>query len=743
MYNFPDQTIPESQKTEQWHADHITGWVSFAKSSAYTGNKLEMEKLYYAYQAEIHPSEKNKIEKMITKRYCDSSLGPQYDIYPLIENTLEQLIGDYRLRPLKLYALTTNRDAIVSKLDEMYDAFLEKITRRVHEEINQEEGINIPTENPELQLPEDDDEDFFKNYRTKSEEVTEKILYMLLVVKKEKEKIYEGLLHYLITGAVDFVMAEKDGHPSITVVSPLNTDSDVDPHNAVQDNKQYFCHSEFIPLNDIYNNFQISPENKKKLDKYVKENSASASLRGTKSTSWFQRSSDNEELRLRVVSMIWKSRIVKYAKVTINDKGNEEMDIVSDDYKPRKKDKLKRIEVENIRHCTMIGEDVVLEYGILENQLASIGNKKKKHIHVVGLNTNNKTGMNVIRSIAKKLKFLQDYASEILYEIKIAMRQIDGGVLVYDLANIPKEWARFGINKAIEKVNYSIKKDRVMYINSADKKSNGYASAVNISQKSRISELTALLAVIEDLAQKISGINQTKMGQTADYAKTGVAQMNMLQASARGENIYGIFDTFIEKFLERLVLKAQHLYKENELISYYAGDKILQFIEVKQDFLDDDIGITLSDPRKEMDAKQMIDQAAQQLMPNAQQDPRTMLELIKLHMSDSASDAIAIFEKGVASMEKAMQERAQQAQAQAEAEQQAKAAAEQEKNNLQREGFANNLDVAKVYADNKLQSDGIKEANANLRKASELETKELIELRKNEIAKANKSNTNK
>ena len=139
----------------------------------------------------------------------------------------------------------------------------------------------------------------------------------------------------------------------------------------------------------------------------------------------------------------------------------------------------------------MIGPDMVLEWGQLKDQLKSIGNKKKRFIHVVGLNVNNNTGTNTVRSIAKKLKFLQDYASEILYEIKIAMRQVDGGVLVYDLSNIPKEWMRLGITKAIERVNYSIKKDRIMFINSADKKSTSYASSVQLSQKTRLGDLVS------------------------------------------------------------------------------------------------------------------------------------------------------------------------------------------------------------------------------------------------------------
>ena len=261
-----------------------------------------------------------------------------------------------------------------------------------------------------------------------------------------------------------------------------------------------------------------------------------------------------------------------------------------------------------------------------------------------------------------------------------------------------------------------------MFINSADKKSTGYASSVQLSQKTRLGDLTALLALIEDLAQKVSGLNGAKTGQSADYAKTGVAQMNMLQSSARLENVYGPFDTFVEKFLERIVLKAQHLYKEGDIFNYYAGDNGLQFLKIMPDFFMDDLGITLSDPRKEMEAKQIISQAASQMLPNMQ-DPQMILEMIKIHWADSASEAISILERGVQQMNNAMEERAQQAQAAQQAEAEAKAKAEEAKVISDRERNQTQVAVANIYADNKTQSDQIKETNANLRKAAEIEAK--------------------
>ena len=720
MYNFPDQTIAETKKTEKWHSDHINGFVKFTNTSIYKENKEEIEKLYFAAAARIHPKEELLIKKTITERYCDLNLGPQYDIYPLIENNIEQLMGDYRLRPLRLFALTKNPDAVVAKLDEMYDVLLERLMRKSHKEIEEEDGIEIPTENPDMELPEEDDKDFFKNYRTNSEKQAQSILYFLLVIRKEKEKIYQALFHYLITGTVVMIMDEKDGHPTIHVPNVMATDIDINPNNNVQDDPQYIAYSEFMGLNEIFNTYDLDKKKKDKIKSY--SNQGADNLQGKIDADWYKKGGNSDEMQVRTITFIWKSRIKQRFLRIENDEGKEEMKILPDDYEMRKRDDIVTIDIENIRHCTMIGPDLVLEYGVLKDQMKALGNRKKRFIHAVGLNTNNKTGTNTIRSIAKKLKFLQDYASEILYEIKIAMRQVDGGVLQYDLANIPKEWMKLGIDKAIEKVNYTIKRDRTMYINTADKKSNGYASAVQLSQKSRLGDLTALLGLIESLAEKISGVDS----KNADYTKTGTAEINMLKASARVENIFGPFDTFVEKFLERMILKAQNIYKDGDVFNYYAGDNSLEFLKIMPEFAIDELGITLSDPRKELESQQYIQRSAEQMLPNMQ-DPKMILELIKINMSDSASESVEILEKGIEAMEKAAVERqkGQQAAEQAAAEAQAKK--EKDELDLEYAKIKGNETVANIYADNKTRTDANKGINENLRKAADIESKERTE----------------
>lgn len=731
IYNFPSQRIPENKKDKEWHISHIRNYISYSGTQDYANKRKEIADLYYAYSAVLTGEEKKKVTALITER-CGQNFGPEYSVYPLIENKIEELVGKYRKRPIKRKCMVNNPEAVSRKLDAKVDMLTEQVLREANKEMADFVGFEPETENPDMEIPKDIEEFFSKEYRTISEETAEDILYQILIVRKEKERIYEGLKHFLISDRAWAMINEKDGHPTIHIAHPLDCFYDFDPNSQIQDDIDYFCYDKYMSVNEIYNTFDISEKDKKTIEAYAGYTSASNYIEGNKG--WFNY--ENKSVRPRVVSMIWKSRKKVRFKSFENKNGNEEYKILPEDYKERNRDNLKSVEVEDIRHITMIGPDIVLSYGSLEDQMKTEASPNKRFIPVVGLINENFLGTGEIRSVAKKLKYLQDFASEVLYEIRLAMRQTEGGVMVYDLANIPKEFmALSGGNpgKALEKVNFHLKRDRMMIINSRDKKSNAYASSVNISQKGRITDLINLLELIEQLADRISGVKSSQN----PYQKATVAEINYESDSDRIEEYFGIFDTYIEKLLERLVLKAKFTYEENDVYSYFLGDNQLKFLSIFPDFFIDDIGIHIGDNRREYEKKQAIDQMAQQLFMNAQ-SPQLMLDLIKIFNAESASESEFIFKRGVDALEQLREENNKMAQEQQQAQLQAEAQAKEEDRQLTREGHQKDITVAQIYANNKTDSQREKDHNQNLREMAKIE-KDIAMLDKKIEAETNKN----
>lgn len=711
IYNFLDQTVPESEKTIEWHKKHILGYISFSGSKEHSLKKKEIQKLYYAYSATLDPEEEEIVKRTITQR-CGVDFGPPYEIYPLIEARIDKLVGDYRKRPLKRKLLVNNQDAVIKKLDDKLDMITESLLRKENKELTDSLGFEPETENPDIEIPEDIEEFFMKDYRTNSEETGEDILKQILVVRKEKEKYYEALRHYLISSEIFGFLDEKDGHPSIFIPHPLDCFYDYNPNERIQKDPQYFVFDKFMGINDIFNNFEVSERDKEKLKK---------TTIGEKNAQWYQ--SENGSIRPRVVSMLWKSRKRIRFKSFVNEKEKEEYKLLSEDYKEEKRDKLVYVDIEDVRHITMLGPDIVLSWGSLDQQMRTIGNEKKRFLPVVGLVDYGTLGTNKIRSLAKKLDYLQKFASEILYELRLNMRQVDGNAMVYDLANVPKQWLEHGPEAAMEKVNFFLKRDRIQIINSRDKRANPYASSVNVSQKGRMQDLMNMIALIEDMADRITGV---KTNEQNPYQKATVAEIEYDSVSSRVEEYFGPFDTWTDIMNERLILKAKHVYKPNDVFSFFAGDTQMKFLQISPDFFYDDLGIYTADNRKDYEDKKLLNDIASRLFGNAQ-SPQLMLDLIRVIKSDNVSEAESIVEKGVKALEQIKQENDKMIQ---ETEKQ-KSANELEKEKIKADeaekNRQNNIEVAMIYANNKADETREKVTSSNLQKMAEIEKDLTIE----------------
>lgn len=722
IFSFPNQRISENKKNQEWHERHILDYLNYAVSNEYAQRRKEMAECYYIASAKLSPEKEKIVKATITECY-GPNFGPKYEVYPLVESNIEQLMGQYRERPLRRRAIVRNEEAIIKKLDQKVSMIAESLLRESNEEIQSQLGFVPETENPDMIIPENIEEFFEQSYRTVSERIAEDIVHQLLVVKKGKEKIYNALYHYLVSETAFAVLDEKDGHPSLFIPHPLDCFSDSNPLDDIQSDLTYFVYDKFMSVNEILNTYDLSEKDKTLVESYSNIGPKDHYYKNlSQGISWYQR--ENGTTRPRVVSMMWLSRRKTNFKVITNSKtGKEEYKILPIDYKIRDRDDIVSIEIDDVRHVTMIGPSLTLSWGRLDsnNQLRTIGNDKKRFIPAIAIMGRNNAGVSGIRSLAKKLEWLQDFASDILYELKLSLRYIDGNVIVYDLSNIPKEFLQNAtIDSALDKVKFHLKKDRMMLINSRDKKSANYASSVNVSQSKRLNDILVLLSTIETIAQKISGINENMQGQGNPYEKASVAEMRLVQASARVENYFGIFDSFIDVVCERMCIQARFIYRENQTFNYFAGDGSMRFLTIFPDFFLEDIGVYFDDNRKEFQKKRIIDQMAQETFARTQY-PEMLEVLLKVLNSDTSNESEIQMKKGLRAYQKLQEENMKRQEEMQRQQLEAQSQMKQEDNNLKREGYQKDVVVANVYANSKQEETLTKEDAANRRKAAEIE----------------------
>ena len=719
LLTLPDQTIPETQKNEEWHMDHARNYAKHSITGSYNDQKSEMLKLYRGYNAELSDEEKELV-KAITCPH-GTYLGVEYIVYPLIQTKIEQIVGEFLTRPIRRKAYVIDKKSKNEKFEQKLKMMSEQFMREITQKVSSELGFQAETENPQMEIPENlDDLDF----KTVAEEVADGLITLFLDVRKEKQKLPGMFTQYCIVDRAHAVLDKKHGYTTARSVHPLDADYDIDPYKVVQDNHDYFFENYYLTENEVYNTFpRLDAKQKEEVKKFFASISNSMEDVGNydaqslgnsqKYNGWFQTS--NKVHRIRLVSAMWKSR--KRLKIKVNEDNYNTLHYkkLSDEDKESESDKVEYIDGEMPRYCIMLGPDICLGWGLMDKRYSYLDDPYSCVLPVVSIVRDNTIGTSLIKSVAAKLYQLQSMASEVLFEIRLALKSAgDSRVLVYDAAQTPKEFTKGGYENGLNQVMTHIKKDKLMIINSKQKgasSSFNQFTSLDLSSKGAVQDLFNGLAIIEDLASKFVGISPERAGEVGQYQTASGTDKAIRGSFARTEIIYTPFDEFVQALLEKVILKAKQDYSKGEVIHYVFGEFKTKFLKVFDEFFASDIGMYLSDPRKDKDAAERIDRAAEMALSNAN-TPELIMGLIEVFEGDSAIEKKAVFQRMLDSMDKIRQEQSKAAQEAQQAELQAAADKLEKEHGVKREGYDKDRDVAEIYVKGKGLGDTLKNTSA-------------------------------
>lgn len=738
LLSLPDQTIPESQKDEAWHMAHPQAFAMFSTSGAYNDERTNILKYYRAYNGELSDEERD-LAKIIT---CPNGkdLGVEYIVYPLIQSKIEQVVGEYMLRPIRRQAYAIDKRSKNAKYEEKLKMFSEEMMRDFTAKMEQQLGFKPETQNQEMELPQDVEEFFEKDFKTIAEDVANNLMTLFLDVNKNKQKFRELFTNFCISDRAHAVLDKVHGHTQARGVHPLDCTYDIDPYKVVQDNHDYFFESYWLSENEVYNSFpNLTRKQKLEVAEIFKgmngandHGEDSDSLNTTyKSDGWYN--TDNKIGRIRLVSAMWKSRKRVSIKVAKNKVTGEEIFKKLDDEKDaRNKDKVENIDGEMPRFCVMLGPSMCLDYGVMEHKFSSVDDPYSCKLPVVSIVRDNPTGTSHIKSIAAKLYQLQQLASEVLFEIRLAIRHAaDSRVLVYDVAQMPKAFSKGGYESGLNQVMHHVKRDKFMFINSAEKGTKGKPfnqfTSLDLSQKGAIQDLFNGLAIIEDLAAKFSGISPEREGNIGQYQTKGNADSAIRGSAARTEVIYTPFDEFIQALLDKALARMRKDYQESEVIQFIFGEMKTKFLKLHKDFFEADFGIYLSDTRKDKEISQRIDQAAEMALSNSN-TPDMVMGLIEVFEGDTANEKKQVFKTLLKTMDERRQEEQAAAQEQAELQRKAEEARDDKDMLKSRESNAKDIEVAQIYVKGKNATDHIVADSSDRQKAAELAEKQRSEM---------------
>lgn len=670
---FPNQSIPENQKTLDWvklHLDYAEGILN-RKNNSFS----IMDRLYQSY---------NGVKNQQALQYIQNTYGRQnkakFISYRLGRNKIELRKGEWLGQPLKPTVTTINSEARIKKLDEA-DLMRGAIALRKDLDTLKGAGVDVLEG---MELPEGDPDEVFNSmsFKDKNEHVMQVILDNGITELDLKHKFSKNFLDLNIA-AMCYGKIDTDDEGNVDYIK-------IDPRDAIFDEIEGDDFLERSPLKGARFRMTVSEVDRKyKLTKEQKEQIKSFENNGGNSDSRRRIYQMNGDLCMDVIHIEWISMIPIYYKLSPKTQKQMEFDPSVDHYKIQidtkeyeenkarydslvAKGKLLAVVTEwaeDIRHAVRIGGVITLDLGRKKFQTRRTDNPSRViDMSYVGFLYNTVDGIRIsMQQIIENFDAAFDIC---MYQILKELNAAKGKTLVYNRAALPQ-------GKDMKMIIYDMVNDGFIDVDSsADGNESGQplnthdlVQVLDVGLSSSFPQLLAMKDNIVGTLDLITGINENRQGDIKASSTVTNAQF----AISASKSITAPLDYGMSRFIERTLMKICEAYK----ISYafykvdkgrqILGDAQQRFLEIEKEIGYADYGVTIEDSARFMEWKQQLMSLAEASL-NAKE--LRLEDVLKLQSAESMSQGISVLKTSWATIQKVAAAQ-QQRQAQAAQEMQA------------------------------------------------------------------------
>lgn len=581
---FPDTNVPSSQKDEDWHRDFASAILNEAVDGRYDLGYRLMQESYNYYDG----TQDNDEYSFLQESESGDNLPAIWINYNSVRTKVDVLLGELSAKGFEVNVKAINKDAVNRKLDEK-DKIRAKMMMKGDLELLQEvSGLPV---SPVEQLPETEEEleDYITyQYKEDAERVMEAALKYLVKKYEWMRKRVEVFRDLVITGRC-FVKTEiVNGMVQYKRVDPRYMIFDTSARDDLLRDSAYFGHLEYVPLAEAKQRWQLT-------DKELEEMGAGTDSQTNSFLSIFNAdaSTINADTSLELVAGDKDNQkvLVFYAqfqdaklmkrKVSKDKYGNTHYKQVKDTAKGKD---IKKVKVKTWRECTLIGGNVVRDWGLKKNMIRSIDDLYDTHSDYVSLVHNYVNGRTV--SKVQLIEGLQKFKNMALYNMQLAMNRAGTKGFFYDLSQMPDKWE-------VEDVLYYLKTAGISFYNSMKdgyQRPNPGVNQFDMTISQSINQYMAVAQMIDGQMDEITGINEARQGQVAAASQAvGVTQAAITSSQFVTEPLYAAFEAFSEDMFNRLAGLCKIVFKEDkEIFGPIIGDAGV-------DFLNQDIDMHLND----------------------------------------------------------------------------------------------------------------------------------------------------
>jgi len=637
-HGMPIQMVSTKSKTDEWFKESAKAAFNVAIKSGNDTRKTFSEKieLYDLYNGITDDSYLK--ESFNTVGIKNVKFNPKFQHYPLVSPRVDLLLGELTKRSYNYTIGAVNPDAISMKLQERKQKFTAMMLELYTEEEYNEEYIKGRLDEFEQ-----------SDVRSTAEMQADELLNYYKVVHDFEDIDYKLLFSWLTVGehigCVELIngrpVARECDNKMIYIARDGGSDKVVDAEIIVE--------ITYEPVGDIIETY-FDHLSKRDVDKLIgdKETSTVGDLPfnfngdtdtypevvfESKADLAIFRSSDGDanqpfdgDGNYRVAKIKWKGfRKIKRLKEHIN--GNVTYRLVSEFYEPDIT-KGEEIEVKWITEWhehTLVGSDIWVDGKICELQFRSFLKPYESKSGYFG--KYNIKGSGKARSLLDRAKPLSYYYDMVFARLEDMLSKNIGKVIELDVAKIPEGW-----NPKLWL--YYLKQHNVAVVNSFKEGDKGLAMGklagsynttgrgIDMELGNSIVVYIQILAMIEDLIAKVTGITDQRLGQISARELVGNVERSTIQSNHVTESYFNDLDKTREEYYLLFLDAARYAHKKDKtLLQYATSDMNLVPIELDGELLSMvDLGIFPSNNARDVNFAQLLRSSIQQQFANGNGD---------------------------------------------------------------------------------------------------------------------------
>lgn len=676
----PIQKLPMSKKDEKWQKRCVDYIIGMGESHPVGQNRTRFEELQTYYNLYNGIFDEKDLKSVTNPFKVEDGFPATPQNFNIIRPKIDLLIGEETKRPDDVRVVRTSETAASEVQESAKNMLIQYVMSTIMAGMSEEEGIAYQAglESGEIMPPESIAQYMQRDHK----DIIESIAYhSISYLKQQLNLSNEFLLGWkdaLVAGLEVYYVGIQNEDPYMERVNPLYFAFDGSPDLQFIEDGDWACRRMRLSYTDIYDRF-FDKLDEKDLDKLLElvDQRPGAGAYGEDrimidnyiQTRIQDRPSNdmNSQNTVNVWHATWKSFKMIYFVTYLDENGEVQTTIVDENYtKNGTEISVVRdwiIEIWEGYRAGAESQDLYFGMQPVEYQHVSIDNPNSQKLPYCGAIYSNTNSMP--RSLVAIMKPLQYFYIILWYRLELTFARDKGKVVNMDITQIPKS---MGID--VPKWLHYLSAVGVNFINPYEEgwdipgreggkpASFNQISELDLSMANVIDGYVNLMSKIEQMAGELSGITQQRLGAISSRELVGNVERSVVQSAHITEPLFWVHTQCKRNALNMLLNVTKYAWSNSgkKKLHYIFNDIERAYLDIDPSFYTEDVDIFMSDATR--DAQNI--EALKQLIQPAMQNGASLLDAAEILTSNN----ITTIKNRLEDIERANQERIQQAQQQ-------------------------------------------------------------------------------